>query len=318
MIAFPFQSNFRGFDEHGNPIYDRAVDATFYRQRESLFYTNGVFVEPATNFQVVAHSGMTVRVKPGRCFVQGVTAIEVESTDITLDNADELTARTDIIVLRADFTENRSLTVELKKGTEELRRDSDVWELQIAKITVPRLASAIRQQDITDTRLNANLCGIVASNIGGFDTTALFNQIEDYIVTKKAELNEQTDSQQREWQEQTQAQQAQYTALVQTIDDWYNSIRTDIAVRQFFLFEFISNLKGVRKKTEFRPDGSLYQSIKKLAGLAMVAEQTTTFETNGDIVKNLKIYQEDGETILDDTTITIRFLADGSIEEDVQ
>ena len=43
MEAFPFQSNFLGFDEAGNPKYDRAVGAEFMRDREKLFYTNGIF-----------------------------------------------------------------------------------------------------------------------------------------------------------------------------------------------------------------------------------------------------------------------------------
>ncbi len=73
MEAFPFQSNFLGFDEAGNPKYDRAVGAEFMRDREKLFYTNGIFANPSDNFQVLNGTGMQVKVRPGTCFIEGVT-----------------------------------------------------------------------------------------------------------------------------------------------------------------------------------------------------------------------------------------------------
>ena len=315
MIAFPFQSNFQGMDDHGNPIYDRAVDASFYRQREALFYQNGVFANPASNFQVVAHSGMTVRVKAGTCFVQGVTGIEVQPTDLLLDKAEELSNRTDIIVIRADFTQNRRLSVEIKKETEELRRDSDIWEIQLAKIVVPKLAASIRQQDITDTRLNTNLCGIVASNVPGFDTSALFDQIEAYMEEKKAELSEQVSNQQSQWQSQLEAQQAGYAQLKNTIQAWYDSAKADIATLQTFDFDNTAELNGARKTTSFLPSGEIEEEIVMVENLKRVASRTTRF-LSGGFIKELKVYGEDG-VIIKQSTSSTSFLPSGDIEEEI-
>ena len=75
MEAFPFQSNFLGFDEAGNPKYDRAVGAEFMRDREKLFYTNGIFANPSDNFQVLNGTGMQVKVRPGTCFIEGASCL---------------------------------------------------------------------------------------------------------------------------------------------------------------------------------------------------------------------------------------------------
>ena len=115
MEAFPFQSNFLGFDEAGNPKYDRAVGAEFMRDREKLFYTNGIFANPSDNFQVLNGTGMQIKVRPGVCFIEGVTGIEIEETTLPVSTAEELTARTDIVVLRCDFV-NRWIELAVKTG----------------------------------------------------------------------------------------------------------------------------------------------------------------------------------------------------------
>ena len=163
MEAYPFQSKFTGYDEAGNPQYDRAVGADFLRSREKLYYKNGVFANPADNFQVVAGSGMQVSVKPGSCFIEGVTGIEKNSTALTIEPAEELINRIDIVVLRCDFV-NRWIELVVKKGTTELTRTSDIYELELAEITVAKMATAIDQSAISDKRADGTLCGKVGIN----------------------------------------------------------------------------------------------------------------------------------------------------------
>lgn len=308
MKAFPFQSNFVNMDEHGNPIYDRAVDADFFRWMWRLFFTNGVFANPSSNFQVLAHSGMTVRVKPGACFIQGVTGIEQNNTDLKLDKAEELTNRTDLIVLRVDFTQNRRLSVEVKKGTAELRRDADVWELQIAKIDVKALTQQIRQNDITDTRLNSGVCGVVTGTVHQVDTTEIFNQYTDYWQRKKAE-NEQA------WQEQMQSQEQRFTAQQQTIEVWYQNVLADISTLQTFDFDNISELKGAKKTTAFLSDGNIEESIVLTGNNRKIATRKTEFLSDGKIRVNIKVYKEDGTNVLKESTAVTTFKNNGEIEE---
>lgn len=308
MKAFPFQSNFVNMDEHGNPIYDRAVDADFFRWMWRLFFTNGVFANPSSNFQVLAHSGMIVRVKPGACFIQGATGIEENNTDLKLDKAEELTNRTDLIVLRVDFTQNRRLSVEVKKGTTELRRDADVWELQLAKIDVKALTQQIRQSDITDTRLNSDVCGVVTGAVQQVSTTAIFNQYMDYWQRKKVE-NEQA------WQQQMQSQEQRFTAQQQTIESWYQNVLADISTLQTFDFDNISELKGAKKTTAFLSDGNIEESIVLTGNNRKIATRKTEFLPDGRIRVNIKVYKEDGSSILKESTSVTTFRDSGEIEE---
>lgn len=308
MKAFPFQSNFVNMDEHGNPIYDRAVDADFFRWMWRLFFTNGVFANPSSNFQVLAHSGMAVRVNPGACFIQGATGIEESNTDLKLDKAEELTNRTDLIVLRVDFTQNRRLSVEVKKNTTELRRDADIWELQLAKIDVKALTQQIRQSDITDTRLNSDVCGVVTGAVHQVDTTEIFNQYMDYWNRKKAE-NEQA------WQEQMQSQEQRFTAQQQTIESWYQNVLADISTLQTFDFDNISELKGSKKTTAFLSDGNIEESIVLTGNNRKIATRKTEFLPDGRIRVNIKVYKEDGNAVLKESTATTTFKTNGDIEE---
>lgn len=310
MKAFPFQSNFVNMDEHGNPIYDRAVDADFFRWMWRLFFTNGVFANPSSNFQVLAHSGMIVRVKPGACFIQGATGIEENNTDLAIEKAEELTNRTDLIVLRVDFTQNRRLSVEVKKNTTELRRDADIWELQLAKIDVKALTQQIRQSDITDTRLNSDVCGVVTGAVQQVSTTAIFNQYMDYWQRKKVE-NEQA------WQQQMQSQEQRFTAQQQTIESWYQNVLADISTLQTFDFDNISELKGSKKTTAFLSDGNIEESIILTGNNRKIATRKTEFLSDGRIRVNIKVYKEDGSSILKESTSVTTFRDNGEIEEAV-
>lgn len=308
MKAFPFQSNFVNMDEHGNPIYDRAVDADFFRWMWRLFFTNGVFANPSSNFQVLVHSGMIVRVKPGACFIQGATGIEENNTDLAIEKAEELTNRTDLIVLRVDFTQNRRISVEVKKNTTELRRDADIWELQLAKIDVKALTQQIRQSDITDTRLNSDVCGVVTGAVQQVSTTAIFNQYMDYWQRKKVE-NEQA------WQEQMQSQEQRFTAQQQTIEDWYQNVLADIEVLKTFDFDNVSELKGSKKTTVFLSGGNIEESITLTGNNRKIATRKTEFLPDGKIRVNIKVYKENGNAVLKESTSVTTFKNNGEIEE---
>lgn len=172
MEAYPFQSNFTGYDDAGNPLYDRAVGASFMHAREKLYYTNGIFPNPSDNFQVMATDTMNIHIQPGTCFIEGITGIEDSSTVLTIEQAEELTTRTDTVVLRCDFV-NRWVEVAVKKGTAELTRNGNVWELKLAEITVPKMALSITQANIVDTRLGSE-CGVVTGAVTTVDTSTLF------------------------------------------------------------------------------------------------------------------------------------------------
>ena len=66
-----FNSTITGYDEEGQPIFDRAEDASFFAKYFSQLAGNGVFALPADGLMVQAKEGMAVTVKAGTCFING-------------------------------------------------------------------------------------------------------------------------------------------------------------------------------------------------------------------------------------------------------
>ena len=211
-------------------------------------------------------------------------------------------------MLRVDFTQNRSLSIELKENTTTLRRDSDVWELQIASIHVKQNAMAINQSDITDTRLDSSVCGVVTSVINQVDTTTIFNQYMDYWNRKKAE-NE------TKWQEQMNSQEKRFVEQKDSIEAWYASVKANISLLKTFDFDNIAELNGSKRDTTFNGDGSIYELISISASGRKIAERTTSFLGDGRISVNIKVYKDDGATVVKQSTTVTTFNGNGTISE---
>ena len=86
-----FDSEITGYDEEGMPIFDRAKTSDFMADFFSKLITSGVLADPADCFQVMAHTGMTVQIKPGYGFIKGRFAYDKDPCLLyTSDAADEL------------------------------------------------------------------------------------------------------------------------------------------------------------------------------------------------------------------------------------
>ena len=46
----------------GNPIYDRAEEASFFAEFFTSFLGNGVYPNPSTGMQVLANSGLNLKI----------------------------------------------------------------------------------------------------------------------------------------------------------------------------------------------------------------------------------------------------------------
>lgn len=175
---------------------DKKYSADEFRMPFKALLGNGVFPFQNSNFNVISYSGMKVKVQSGVACIDGVFFSETEEQIITIDLGDPLLNRIDRIVLQK-VESDRSFSIRIKKGNPasnavppELIRNSDVYELCLAEIYVGQGATSIRYADITDTRLNKNLCGFVINKVEGIDTTTLFNQIEDIKNIKLTNLEQ--------------------------------------------------------------------------------------------------------------------------------
>jgi len=185
-----FDSEITGYDEEGMPIFDRAKTSDFMADFFSKLITSGVLADPADCFQVMAHTGMTVQIKPGYGFIKGRFAYDRDPSYLTLEDAPTVSAykRIDMVILRNNYAERKSELL-IKTGTpaanpkepEILQPDSgDYYELCLATIYINSNQSVISQANITDTRFNDAYCGPVTQLIDHLDTSVFFAQLTQF------------------------------------------------------------------------------------------------------------------------------------------
>lgn len=163
---------------------DRQYDANDFNYGLRKLISNGVFAEPGNNLQVMAGSGMNIVIKKGEARLDWKWFISDADEILTIAASDVSLNRIDRIVIRLDFTA-RTINFAIKKGAgamnptaPDIERTSSVFELGLALINIPKQTTTITQSLITDTRLDAGVCGVVTGLIDQVDTTTLFNQYQ--------------------------------------------------------------------------------------------------------------------------------------------
>ncbi len=265
MNSFPFTA------QNG----DRKVTTADFRELFKKYFTNGVFMNPSTNFQVLENSGMTITVKSGWCNINGTFAYENKDITLNIQEA-EANNRIDRVVLRwNDNIESRKIDLYVVKGVASsnpvapsLTRNESVYELGIATICVNAFTTNIAQSKITDTRLDASVCGVVAGTIKEADTTTLYAQIQDDL--KGFKENEQAEF--ITWFNQIKGQlstdqagnlQSQIDKLKPIIDDNSNHLKGLAPMNLLINSDFQINQRGENEYAWYQPtvEGSYYPTL---------------------------------------------------------
>lgn len=169
--------------------YDRVYLAASFAAYFSSFIGNGIFGGKSNELQVVPMEtpSMQISVLAGQGYINGYWYENADNKYLPIDIADGVLNRIDSIVLRLGFSE-RDMWLTVKKGTPDvnpvtptLTRNADYYELQLATIRINAGAISVRNVDITDTRLNPTVCGLVMGLIQQFDTTAFGRQLQEFI-----------------------------------------------------------------------------------------------------------------------------------------
>lgn len=163
---------------------DRKYNAELMSKYFDKLITSGVFPNPSTQLQVMESEGMTVKVLPGRGIVDCRWMENDADYTLTISASDAVLDRIDAVVMKLDLTEDvRDVHIEIKKGIPgqeptppEMTRDEYIKEYCLATIRVKKLAEAITQAEITDTRPDNRVCGWVTGLIEQVDTSTLFKQ----------------------------------------------------------------------------------------------------------------------------------------------
>lgn len=198
MIGFPFDSHVT-YDSDGTPVYDRAISSEPLRNLLHKLFTDGILPDVSTNLQVVAGSGMNVVVKAGFAIVQGCLKLEENDRTLAIQASSATNDRIDTVVLRLNSNDDqRYCDLYIREGTPatnpvrpNLVRSDSVYELGLADIFVTKTITSITQSKITDTRYEAERCGVISS-LSEYDTTTIYSQVQ-------ADLKEFKDTEQADF-----------------------------------------------------------------------------------------------------------------------
>lgn len=179
MISFPFTAN-PVINEAGVITgFDRATNTVDNRKFNGLLYTDGVDIRYENGFKVVADSGLTIKVM-GSASSTEIAWAKVGNTyayepdaykSFTLDAADVILKRIDRVILRKDDTTAvRKVDIIILKGTPAstpvspaITRNETIYDLVLADIYIGANATEITTDNITDQRLNEDVCGVFKS-----------------------------------------------------------------------------------------------------------------------------------------------------------
>lgn len=165
--------------------------------------TSGAF-SGAEDFPVTAAGGLKVTVGAGRGWVHpsrftGYSITKREADTLTMPLADPSLPRIDRIVMRYDAGA-RAASLQVLQGTASstptapaISRTELIYDLCLAEITRPAGSTSITTGQITDTRLDEALCGIVRDGVTGIPTDELLaaareriNALEENATTSAA------------------------------------------------------------------------------------------------------------------------------------
>lgn len=153
--------------------------------------TSGVF-SSAEDFPVTAAGGLKVTVGAGRGWVHpsrftGYSITKREADTLTMPLADPSLPRIDRIVMRYDAGA-RAASLHVLQGTASstptapaISRTELIYDLCLAEITRPAGSTSISTGQITDTRLDEALCGIVRDGVTGIPTDELLAAAKERI-----------------------------------------------------------------------------------------------------------------------------------------
>ena len=189
LESFPFDSMEVLNTESEQMEPDREYAAEVFRRYFRMFLSNGVYYGHYKNYgensmKVTADGGMNIRVAKGAGLIEGADFENTEERVINLERPITATRKDRIVVQFNASLDTRATKLIVKQGTDEntpaeLVRNENIYEICIAEVTV-KSTSNITAEDIEDTRLDKNICGIVNSLIS-VDGEELYQQFQDYI-----------------------------------------------------------------------------------------------------------------------------------------
>ena len=296
--------------------YDADDASGYLATRDSGVYSaqEDFAVTPAGDLSVSVSAGHAW-VRPAR--FRGRSIIMEQPATLTLTAADPTRTRMDRIVLRYDAAARKTSLLVLE-GTPDssspaapaITRTALVYDLCLAEIRRTAGSTAVTSADITDTRTDEDVCGIMRDGVTGIPTETLLAQWQAAQAQQDAEARQAAAAMLRTAQEQITAQldslQQQADDLKTAIDNvesgsFYTKAEVDALVRPYSLPAATSTtLGGIKVGDNLSIDAS-----GRLSGAAPYALPAATTSTLGGVKagSNLTVYA-DGTLALGKSGVT--------------
>ena len=166
------------------------LDGVTYSAEDVATYlctrTSGVYAKDS-NFAASITGTRQVTIAPGLAWMnyddfKGVSVCSREDTVLTVPDADNTLNRVDRVVLQFDTASNLT-AIRLKTGTPavaaqppDILQNHNQYELGLCTISVPAGSAAITAANLTDTRADEDICGVMRDGATGIPTAQLIAQ----------------------------------------------------------------------------------------------------------------------------------------------
>ena len=166
--------------------------------------TSGVYAKDS-NYAVSVTGPRQITVAPGLAWInyddfKGVSACSREAVNLTVPDADSTLPRIDRVVLQFDTAANLT-AVKLKPGTPAaapeppaILQNHNQYELGLCTVSVPAGSSVVTAADITDTRADEDVCGVMRDGVKGIPTAQLQAQALAMLTQLSTELHTKLDA----------------------------------------------------------------------------------------------------------------------------
>lgn len=196
--------------------YDAQDAAGYFATRLSGVYSAD------QDFTVTPAGGLDVQISAGHAWVHpsrwiGRSIIMQQPTTLTLPEADAALPRIDRILLRYDALARKTTLVAVSgtpastPAAPELTRTDRIYDLCLASVARSAASTAITAADITDTRADEAVCGLMRDSVTGIPTQKLVEQWQAAQAAQENALRTAADTLLRTTQQQADALLGSYT-----------------------------------------------------------------------------------------------------------
>ena len=181
------------------------LDGVTYSAEDVATYlctrTSGVYAKDS-NFAVSITGTRQITIAPGLAWInyddfKGVSVCSREDTVLTVPDADNTLNRVDRVVLQFDTSSNLT-AIRLNTGTPavaaqppDILQNHNQYELGLCTISVPAGSAAVTSADITDTRTDESVCGLMRDGVTGIPTETLLAQYTAILTAMQQSGNAQ-------------------------------------------------------------------------------------------------------------------------------